>query len=90
MEIREDKEIKRIQIGKEVKLLLFADDMSPILNVCFLPKCQTASSLPFHKKQVKNPKNYCILLPVEELHNLGLLGLEVAFRKESGTWTCRL
>ena len=27
MRIREEKEIKRIQIGKEVKLSLFADDM---------------------------------------------------------------
>ena len=27
MAIREEKEIKRIQIGKEVKLSLFADDM---------------------------------------------------------------
>ena len=27
MEIREEKEVKRIQTGKEVKLSLFADDM---------------------------------------------------------------
>ena len=31
MEIREEKEVKRIQAGKEVKLSLFADDM--ILNI---------------------------------------------------------
>ena len=35
MAFREEKEIKGIQIGKEVKLSLFADDM--ILYICYLP-----------------------------------------------------
>ena len=32
MAIREEKEIKRIQIGKEVKLLLFPDDITYLEN----------------------------------------------------------
>ena len=55
MEIREEKEIKGIQIGKEVKLLLFADDMIPYLEN---PKASTRKLLEliseFGKVRIEN------------------------------------
>ena len=33
MAIREEKEMKGIQIGKEVKLSLFSEDMIPYINI---------------------------------------------------------
>ena len=48
--IKEEKEIKGIQIGKEVKLSLFADDMILYIentkdNICFLQSVVTGTSL---------------------------------------------
>ena len=65
-EIREEKEIKEIQIGKEVKLSLFADDM--ILNIVN-PKGTTRKLLELineYGEGNSNPLQYsCLENPVD-------------------------